>query len=52
MAKVGRKLCFGFSAKPGTDGTAEGHVVIKLKPRNAYELLGLRKPVLPRLAKA
>jgi hypothetical protein len=45
MAKGGRKLCFGFSVKRDADGKPLGIVTIKLKHRNAYELLGLRKPL-------
>ena len=45
MAKGGRKLFFGFSPKRDADGKSLGHAAVKLKHRNAYELLGLRKPL-------
>jgi len=45
MAKGGRSFVFGFQAgKPGDGKQAAGHATIKIRPRNAYELLGLRRP--------
>ena len=52
MTSRRRKIHFGFSFKRESDGAAQGIGVVKIKPRNAYELLGLRKPSLPRLGKA
>jgi hypothetical protein len=45
MAKGGRSFFFGFNAGKTTDGKPPGHATIKIRPRNAYELLGLRRPV-------
>lgn len=47
MSRGLRKFCFGFSAKRGSDGKPEGHVAIKIRARNAYEMLGLKKPNRP-----
>lgn len=44
MARGIRKFSFGFSTARTNDGKPLGHAIIKLKPRNAYELMGLRKP--------
>lgn len=52
MNKRGRVFCFGFSPSKGADGKPQGHAAIKLRPRNAYELLGLRRPANPNLGKA
>jgi hypothetical protein len=52
MSKRGRVFCFGFSPVKGSDGKPQGHAAIKLRPRNAYELLGLRRPAHPNLGKA
>ena len=45
MIRRGRLFCFGFSSAKGSDGRPQGHAAIKIRPRNAYELLGLRRPV-------
>lgn len=52
MAKGGRTYCFGYSSAKGSDGKPLGQAAIKIRPRNAYELLGLRRPVSPNLGKA
>lgn len=52
MAKQGRVFCFGFSPTKGSDGKPQGHAAIKIRPRNAYELLGLRRPVTTNFGKA
>lgn len=44
MAKGVRKILFGYSTEKRSDGIAQGALILKLKPKNAYELLGLRKP--------
>ena len=44
MAKGGRSFFFGFHAGKVGDGKSHGHATIKIRPRNAYELLGLRRP--------
>lgn len=44
MAKGGRSFCFGFQPEKSGDGKPPGHATIKIRPRNAYELLGLRRP--------
>lgn len=45
MAKGGRSFAFGFHAgKTGDGKQPAGHATIKIRPRNAYELLGLRRP--------
>lgn len=45
MAKGGRSYFFGFHTGKNGDGKSAGHATIKIRPRNAYELLGLRRPV-------
>jgi hypothetical protein len=52
MIRRGRRFCFGFSSTKGSDSQPLGHAAIKIRPRNAYELLGLRRPPTPNLAKA
>jgi len=52
MSRGLRTIRIGFSPRKGTDGEPEGSAVIKYKPRNAYELLGLRKPPRPQMARA
>ena len=52
MARRGRLFFFGFSPYKGADGKPKGHAAIKIRPRNAYELLGLRRPVSPNIGKA
>lgn len=52
MTKRGRVYYFGFSPEKGSDGKPQGHVGIKIRPRNAYELLGLRRPVSQSIGKA
>jgi hypothetical protein len=51
MNKAGRKFFCGFSAAKDSNGQPTGAAVLKLKPRNAYELLGLRRPARPALGK-
>jgi hypothetical protein len=43
MAKAGRKLTFGFSAKKDAAGRVEGAACIRLRVRTIYEQFGLRK---------
>ena len=52
MTKRGRLYCFGFSPSRASDGRPKGHAAIKIRPRNAYELMGLRRPRNPNLGKA
>ncbi|CAN5807685.1 hypothetical protein BH09VER1_BH09VER1_32650 [soil metagenome] len=52
MAKTGRNYCFGFSPAKGSDGKPQGQAAIKIRPRNAYELLGLRRPANANFGKA
>jgi len=42
MAKRGRPFVFGFRA--GKNGKPPERAIIIIRPRNAYELLGLRRP--------
>ena len=42
---------FGFRVAKASDGKSHGHATIILRPRNAYELLGLRRPHAPNLGK-
>jgi len=51
MAKGGRSFFFGFSAGKTSDGKPPSHATIKIRPRNAYELLGLRRPLGNQLGK-
>jgi hypothetical protein len=51
MNKAGRKFFCGFTATKDANGQPAGAAVIKLKPRNAYELLGLRRPPRPAFGK-
>lgn len=51
MIKAGRKFFCGFSPTKDSNGQTAGAAVIKFKPRNAYELLGLRRPARPALGK-
>lgn len=44
MAKGGRSFFFGFQSGKNGNGKPPGHATIKIRPRNAYELLGLRRP--------
>ncbi|GAT34302.1 hypothetical protein TSACC_22727 [Terrimicrobium sacchariphilum] len=44
MTKRGRVYCFGFCSTKGSDGKPQGHAAIKIRPRNAYEIVGLRRP--------
>ena len=39
------KLACGFSCRRDASGRVEGHGVVKLPKRNAYEIIGLRRPV-------
>ena len=43
MAKGGRLFVVGLNIGK-TDGKQQGHATIKIRPQNAYELLGLRRP--------
>jgi hypothetical protein len=52
MSKRDRVFCFGFNPAKGSDGKPKGQAAIKLRPRNAYELLGLRRPANTNLGKA
>jgi len=52
MSKSVRKFIFGFSPKKDADGQPIGSAAIKLKPRNAYEYLGLRRPLSHGFGKA
>ena len=45
MTKGARKFFFGYSNVKLSDGNAQGAAILKLKAKNAYELLGLRRPV-------
>jgi len=44
MAQRCRKFTYGFSPAKGSDGKPLGHSTLKITIKNAYELLGLRKP--------
>jgi len=52
MAKRTRIIFFGFSTAKRHDGTSSGHAALTYRPKNAYELLGLRKPAVSGLGKA
>jgi hypothetical protein len=43
---VRRQLVYGFEAGRDGEGEIIGSSVVKLARRNAYELVGLRRPVL------
>lgn len=51
MSKGGRSFFFGFNPSKSSDGKPPGHAAIVIRPRNAYELLGLRRPSGPRVGK-
>lgn len=51
MTKGGRSFFFGFNTGKSADGKPPGHAAIKIRPRNAYELLGLRRPAGNHLGK-
>jgi hypothetical protein len=42
---VRRQLVYGFEAGKNGDGQVIGASVVKLARRNAFELVGLRRPV-------
>lgn len=52
MTKSGRLFFFGFNTGKTRDGKPSGHATIKIRPRNAYELLGLRRPTGSQLGKS
>jgi hypothetical protein len=52
MTRRGRLFRFGFNPAKGSDKNPQGHAAIKIRSRNAYELLGLRRPCTPNLGKA
>jgi hypothetical protein len=52
MAKGGRSFFFGFNPGKVSDGKTPGLASIKIRPRNAYELLGLRRPPGTNLGKS
>jgi hypothetical protein len=43
---VRRQLVYGFEAEKDSEGQIIGSSVVKLARRNAFELVGLRRPVL------
>ena len=43
---VRRQLIYGFEAEKDGDGEVIGTSVVKLARRNAFELVGLRRPAL------
>jgi hypothetical protein len=43
---VRRQLVYGFEAEKDGEGQIIGSSVVKLARRNAFELVGLRRPVL------
>ena len=43
---VRRQLVYGFEAEKDGEGEVIGSSVVKLARRNAFELVGLRRPVL------
>jgi hypothetical protein len=47
MTKGSRKFFIGLTPTKDANGKPSGSAVIELKPRNAYELLGLRRPPKP-----
>lgn len=51
MTPAGRKFFCGFTPAKDANGQPTGAAILKLKPRNAYELLGLRRPARPALGK-
>jgi hypothetical protein len=51
MSRPGRKILCGFSTAKDANGEPTGATIIKFKPRNAYELLGLRRPPRPAFGK-
>lgn len=51
MSKAGRKFFLGFIPTKDANGEPLGAATLKLKPRNAYELLGLRRPPRPAFGK-
>jgi len=51
MNKAGRKIFCGFSTEKDANGQPTGAAILKIKPRNAYELLGLRRPPRPAFGK-
>lgn len=44
MAQKCRKYSYGFSPAKDPDGKPQGHTILKITIKNAYELMGLRKP--------
>jgi hypothetical protein len=42
---VRRQLAYGFAAEKDGDGQVIGSSVVRLARRNAFELVGLRRPV-------
>jgi hypothetical protein len=40
-----RKMPIGFSTQRDQEGHVIGAIAVRLAPRNAYELVGLRRPV-------
>jgi len=52
MAKGGRTFFFGLKAEQVPDGKSPIHATIKIRPQNAYEYLGLRRPSGGQLGKA
>jgi hypothetical protein len=42
---VRRQLVYGFAAEKDSQGEIIGSSVVKLARRNAFELVGLRRPV-------
>lgn len=46
-ALVRRQLMYGFNTTKDTTGRPLGASVVKLAKRNAFELIGLRRPKAP-----
>lgn len=46
---IRRTLAIGFSTQRDAEGQMQGQVVMRLARRNAYELIGLKRPVREQL---
>lgn len=51
MAQRSRKYFYGFTSAKDASGKPLGHSALKITIKNAYELMGLRKPASGSLGK-
>lgn len=51
MAQRNRKYFYGFTSAKDSDGKSLGQSTLKITLKNAYELMGLRKPAPGTLGK-